>query len=357
MSDTVVKCVTEPCVTACPDVKVLVHPPPLCLTLPGVSLTTDPSQCLVETQSSCLTNGSDGCPPAMVTKSSGVRAISGGDTPCCTTTCPDSQLLIYPPPICIIVPGAVLTSYPNECLIETSSPCATSNGHPHVLTGSPSASDGSLAPHHLPRSASLPGDLDRGPCCLAQGASHRVTICPPPIEVTIPGPVLEMAADECVVEVHNPCESGGAITSGAQSGIQTLRARAQACTTVHGEVDAPSCVTQGPAMTVVIHPPPFDIDVPGPVLKSFPESCQVTPVCSGTPQPAVQSGCAPQALCGATTSTGFNPALCAMKRPLPDIRRPARPWAEMYSRSITPRSVLTQRPLFSRYRSSYQPAY
>uniref|UniRef100_A0A670Z316 Keratin n=1 Tax=Pseudonaja textilis TaxID=8673 RepID=A0A670Z316_PSETE len=53
------------------------------------------------------------CGPCLV-------ALSGGDTPCCITSCPDSKVVIQPPPVCITIPGAVLTSYPNECIISSS---------------------------------------------------------------------------------------------------------------------------------------------------------------------------------------------------------------------------------------------
>uniref|UniRef100_A0A8C5RMB4 Uncharacterized protein n=1 Tax=Laticauda laticaudata TaxID=8630 RepID=A0A8C5RMB4_LATLA len=47
MSGSGVKCVTTPCVTSCPDAKVVVHPPPLVLTLPGLILTSYPNECLI----------------------------------------------------------------------------------------------------------------------------------------------------------------------------------------------------------------------------------------------------------------------------------------------------------------------
>ncbi|XP_034954849.2 uncharacterized protein LOC118076305 isoform X1 [Zootoca vivipara] len=374
MSTSGVKCVTTPCVTSCPDAKVVIHPPPMVLTLPGLSLTTAPNQCLVETQTSCLTNGSelcgDGSSTALVTKSSGLRAISGGDTPCCTTTCPDSQLVIQPPPVCITIPGAVLTSYPNECLIQTSNPCVPSSSQPHAITRSTSVSDCSLTPQRMSRSTSVPCDLNSTPACVTQGPGSKVVIYPPPIEVTIPGPILEIAAEECTVEVYNPCDNAGAITSGEEryaitSGeegeVKTLTARALSCTKVCGVLGASSsCVSQGPEMKIVIQPPPIEVELPGPILQVFPEACKVETLTPCAPEP--------QALCSSSdpaTSTALatrTTSLPTVKRPLPDLRRPARPWAEMYSRSITPRSILAKTSRFSKYHhgfssSSYQSSY
>ncbi|XP_061462250.1 uncharacterized protein LOC133374926 isoform X2 [Rhineura floridana] len=365
MSSSGVKCVTTPCVASCPDAKVVIHPPPLVLTLPGLSLTTTPNQCLVETKTSCLTNGSEenkgGCSTAVVTKSTGLRALSGGDTPCCTTTCPDSQVVIQPPPVCITIPGAVLSSYPNECLIETSNPCVPSGSQPRAIARSTSSSDCCLTPHRMSRSTSVPCGLNSTPVCMTQGPSSKVVIHPPPIEVTIPGPILEIAAEECAVEVYNPCTTAGAltsgeekcaITSGEEGEVKALTARALSCTTVCGVLGASSsCISQGPEMKIVIQPPPIEVDLPGPILQVFPEACKVETL----------NPCAPetQALCSsseATTSTDLatkNTSLYAIKRPLPDIRRPARPWAEMYSRSLTPRAIIAQPSRFSKYRRSF----
>lgn len=359
MSGSAVKCVTTPCVTSCPDAKVVIHPPPLVLTLPGLILNTSPSQCLVETKTSCLTNGTDACgdgrSTALVTKSSGPLALCG-DTPCCTTTTPDSQLVIQPPPVCITIPGAVLTSYPNECLIETSTPCAPSGTAPRALLRSKSISDGTLASSPISRSTSVPCGLNCEPCipegatpCVTQGPGSKVVIYPPPIDIIIPGPVLEIAADQCAVEVFNPCSSAEAITSGEEckaitSGepcqVKALATCANNATEVFGMIGASPCVSQGPEMKITIQPPPIEVDLPGPILKVFPEACKVETRIPCAPEP--------QALCSneSATSTALatrNSSLNFLKRPLPDIRRAARPWAEMYSRSMTPRSVMASR--------------
>ncbi|XP_063002317.1 mucin-2-like [Elgaria multicarinata webbii] len=377
MSGSAVKCVTTPCVTSCPDAKVVIHPPPLVLTLPGLSLTTSPSQCLVETKTLCLTNGSEACgdgsSTAVVTRSSGLRAISGGDTPCCTTTCPDSQLVIQPPPVCITIPGAILTSYPNECLIETSTPCVPSGAQPRAITRSASVSNCSPTPGHVSSSTSVSCGLNSAsPECVTRGPSSKVVIHPPPIEVTIPGPVLEIAAEECAVEVYNPCDNTNAITSGERCAItsgdegEVKALTARTCTSVCGVIGASTCISQGPEMKIMIQPPPIEVDLPGPILQVFPEACKVETLSPCVPTAQELCSSDPQALCSSddTTSTALakrDTSLCTIKRPLPDIRRPPRPWAEMYSRSMTPRNIMAKTSQLTKYSSftsaSYQPSY
>ncbi|ETE62447.1 hypothetical protein L345_11797, partial [Ophiophagus hannah] len=366
MSGSGVKCVTTPCVTSCPDAKVVVHPPPLVLTLPGLSLKTSPNQCLVESQTSCLTNGCEvNCDPgskAIVTKTSGLVALSGGDTPCCTTTCPDSQVVIQPPPVCITIPGAVLTSYPNECLISSSTNCITSGVQRPALPRSTSVSDCSLTPSRLTRSASVPSGLNSSTRCLTQGPSNKVVIYPPPIEITIPGPVLEIAAEECTVEVYNSCTDNNAltgsdqaaITSGDESEVKTLIPRAKSCTTVSGLMDTSTCISQGPEMKIIIQPPPIEVELPGPILEVFPEACKVETLTPCPPKPEAITGNEIKALCDSKIpSTALATTTTSTKRPLPDVRRPPRPWAEMYSRSMTPRSLaLSQQSRLAKYRSA-----
>ncbi|KAF7235461.1 Feather keratin 3 [Varanus komodoensis] len=373
MSGSAVKCLSTPCVTSCPDAKVVIHPPPLVLTIPGLTVKSAPNQCLVETKTSCLTNGSDacgdGCSAALVTRSSGLRAISGGDTPCCTTSCPDSQLVIQPPPVCLTIPGAILTSYPNECLIETSTPCAPTGSQPHPITCSPAVCGTSPGSSCIPHSTSVPCDLNAASMeCATQGPSSKVVIYPPPIEVTMPAPMLEIAAEECAVEVYNPCEGSNAITSGdccaITSGdggeVNTLVARA--CTTVCGVIGASTCVSQGPEMKMVIQPPPIEVDLPGPILRVFPEACKVETVSSCAPKVGELCSSNPPALCSnsnGTTSTALATKYSSsstIKRPLPDIRRPARPWAEMYNRSLTPKRILANQSHITKYGRSFSSA-
>ncbi|XP_077176997.1 uncharacterized protein LOC143829650 [Paroedura picta] len=349
MSMSGVKCVTTPCVTSCPDAKVVIHPPSLKLTLPGLILATSPGKTLVETETACITNGSDGCSTALVTKSSGPRALCGS-TPCCISTTPDSQMVIKPPPVCITIPGAVLTSFPNECLIATSQPCIPAGSKPPAITRSTSVSDGALVSSPLSRSSSVPCGLDRGTACTAQGPSSKVVIYPPPIELIIPGPLLEISAEECAVEVHNPCEKIGSITSGDQNEVKALTARANSSTEVCGSMGASPCVSQGPEMKITIQPPPIEVDLPGPILQVFPEECKVETL----------SPCAPEnpALCESSRPalTNGDTSLSTGKRPLPDVRRPPRPWAEMYSRSVTPRSLTACPPPIIKHRNSFSSA-
>ncbi|XP_025025079.1 mucin-2-like [Python bivittatus] len=375
MSGSGVKCVTTPCITSCPDAKVVVHPPPLILTLPGLSLRTSPNQCLLETQTSCLTNGSEvGCnegSTAIVTKSSGVCALSGGDTPCCTTTCPDSQVVIQPPPVCITIPGAVLTSYPNECLIKTSTPCVPSGPQPPALTRSTSVSDCSLTPRRLSRSASVPSGLDSLSRCVTRGPTTKVVIHPPPIEVTIPGPVLEIAAQECAVEVYNPCSSNNALTSSDQKAItssdegevKALTTQAKSCTTVCGLMDTSSCISQGPEMKIIIQPPPIEVELPGPILEVFPEACKIETLNPSPLEPEAITGSETKALCSSKMTSTALATTSNVKRPLPNLRRAPRPWAEMYSRSMTPRTIaLSQQTRLAKYRNTlhsmnFQPSF
>ncbi|XP_058016634.1 uncharacterized protein LOC131186752 [Ahaetulla prasina] len=365
MSGSGVKCVTNPCVTSCPDAKVVIHPPPLVLTLPGLSLKTSPNQCLVESQTSCLTNGCEvscgAASKAIVTKTSGLVALSGGDTPCCTTTCPDSQVVIQPPPVCITIPGAVLTSYPSECIISSSTNRITSGVQRPALSRSTSVSDCSLTPQRLTRSASVPSGLDSSARCLTQGPSNKVVIYPPPIEVTIPGPVLEIAAEECTVEVYNSCTDNNAltdsdrkaITSGDEDEIKALIPRAKSCTTVCGLMDTSNCISQGPEMKIIIQPPPIEVELPGPILEVSPEACKVETVSPCPPGPEAITGSETKALCDGKTPSSALAATTSTKRPVPDVRRPPRPWAEMYSRSMTPRSVLlAQQSRLAKYRNA-----
>ncbi|XP_054844563.1 uncharacterized protein LOC129335784 isoform X2 [Eublepharis macularius] len=350
MSNSGVKCVTTPCVTSCPDAKVVIHPPPLVLTLPGLILATSPSKTLVETETACLTNGSDGCSTALVTKSSGPRALCGS-TPCCISTTPDSQMVIKPPPVCITIPGAVLTSYPNECLIATSQPCIPAGSKPPAITRSASVTDGPIVSAPLSRSTSVPCELNSPSKCVTQGPGSKVVIYPPPIELIIPGPVLEIAAEECAVEVHNPCDNTCAITSGEQSEVKALTARANSCTEVCGLMGASSCVSQGPEMKITIQPPPIAVDLPGPILQVFPEECKVETLspCAPPETPALSES-------SFAALTSGDTSLCTIKRPLPDVRRPPRPWAEMYSRSITPRSLTTGPSQTPKHRNSFSSA-
>ncbi|KAL7978038.1 hypothetical protein Chor_005025 [Crotalus horridus] len=366
MSGSGVKCVTTPCVTSCPDAKVVIHPPPLVLTLPGLSLKTSPNQCLVESQTSCLTNGCEvsyeSGSTAIVTKTSGLVALSGGDTPCCTTTCPDSQVVIQPPPVCITIPGAVLTSYPNECIIKSSTNCITSGAQRPALPRSTSVSDCSSTPQHLTRSSSVPSGLNSTACCITQGPSNKVVIHPPPIEVTIPGPVLELAAEECTVEVYNSCSGNNAltgsdqkaITNGDEGEVKALIPQAKTCTTVCGLMDTSSCISQGPEMKIIIQPPPIEVDLPGPILEVFPEACKIETLSSCPPESEAITGSETKALCDSKMpSTALATTNTRTKRPLPDVRRPPRPWAEMYSRSMTPRSIaLSQQSRLAKYRNA-----
>ncbi|XP_048364301.1 mucin-5AC-like [Sphaerodactylus townsendi] len=349
MSSSGVKCATKPCVTSCPDAEVVIFPPPLKLTLPGLILATSPGKTLVETETACLTNGSDGNCAALVTKSSGPRAICGS-TPCCISTTPDSQMVIKPPPVCITIPGAVLTSFPNECLIATSQPCIPAGSKPLAITRSTSVTNGSVTSAPLTRSSSVPCGLDSESKCVTQGASSKVVIYPPPIELIIPGPVLEIAAEECTVEVHNPCENLSAITSGEQRETKALTAHANSSTEVCGSMGASPCVSQGPEMKITIQPPPIAVDLPGPILQVFPEECKVETLSPCSPEnPALCESSSPALTNGDSSGR-------TVKRPLPDIRRPPRPWAEMYSRSVTPRSLTTAPPPIPKHRKSFSSA-
>nr|XP_060614095.1 uncharacterized protein LOC132764218 [Anolis sagrei ordinatus]XP_060614096.1 uncharacterized protein LOC132764218 [Anolis sagrei ordinatus]XP_060614097.1 uncharacterized protein LOC132764218 [Anolis sagrei ordinatus] len=383
MSGTPVKCLTEPCVTKCPDAKMVIHPPPLAITLPGLRLTTNPGKCLVETQTSCPINGEEGSCKAVVTKSSGLRAISGGDTPCCTTACSDSQLVIYPPPVCIMLPGAMLSSNPNECLIESSIPCVPSETHPLALTRSASNSDCSVLPQRTTRSTSVPCGLPSDNPCVTQGPGSKVIIHPPEIEICLPGPIVEIMAAECAVEVYNPCDGNAAITGEEQCAItngdedtgetKALATRVKDSATICALLGASSCISEGPELRIVVKPPPLEVDMPGPILQVFPETCKVEVLNPGGSETPALDSSKPYALCNneITPSRALatrRSSLCAMKQPLPDLRRPSRPWGEIYGRSVLSRSTINQLSRYSKYHNgfsstsntssmSYRPSY
>uniref|UniRef100_A0A803TF31 Uncharacterized protein n=1 Tax=Anolis carolinensis TaxID=28377 RepID=A0A803TF31_ANOCA len=69
----------------------------------------------------------------------------------------------------------------------------------------------------------IPGAMLSIPCglpsdnpCVTQGPGSKVIIHPPEIEICLPGPIVEIMAAECAVEVYNPCE---AITGEEQCAI------------------------------------------------------------------------------------------------------------------------------------------
>uniref|UniRef100_A0A8D2J813 Uncharacterized protein n=1 Tax=Varanus komodoensis TaxID=61221 RepID=A0A8D2J813_VARKO len=127
------------------------------------------------------------------------------------------------------------------------------------------------------------------------------------------------------------------------------------------------CATQGPSSKVVIYPPPIEpppieVDLPGPILRVFPEACKVETVSSCAPKVGELCSSNPPALCSnsnGTTSTALATKYSSsstIKRPLPDIRRPARPWAEMYNRSLTPKRILANQSHITKYGRSFSSA-
>ncbi|KAL7978017.1 hypothetical protein Chor_005004 [Crotalus horridus] len=143
------------------------------------------------------------------------------------------------------------------------------------------------------------------PSCINQIPPSELTIQPPAVVVTIPGPILSASCAPVAVGGNTPCAPGGLgqIGAGYFGGRLGRFGRrgsicALPCNLPSGII--PSCINQIPPSEVTIQPSAVVVTIPGPILSA---SCEPVAVGGNTP-------CAPSRQ-GLPLSVGGQPHLGA----------------------------------------------
>uniref|UniRef100_A0A803TT62 Uncharacterized protein n=1 Tax=Anolis carolinensis TaxID=28377 RepID=A0A803TT62_ANOCA len=121
--------------------------------------------------------------------------------------------------------------------------------------------------------------------------------------------------------------------------------------------DGNQCYSCCPASTVTIQPPPFVLTIPGPALYCPDQPLTSCPINGeeGSCKAVVTKSSGLRAISGGDTPSlaTRRSSLCATKHPLPDLRRPSRPWGEIYGRSVLSRNTINQLSRYSKYHNGF----